>query len=217
MGFREALRICPKAIVVPGHIRALRRFCRARAAHPRNVHARGGNRRSGRFLPRLCRHPSGCIRITKLRCGRLQARDTRPTGLSVSVGAARTKSCRLHSFTAGAPARLPHGRARRRGKFLTRLPWRKLHGIGHVHAGALAERGIARLGNCARCPSPRCRPPSANPSASKIWERAPRPRWPRSAAPSTPKSVSQRTTIEGGTIDTDFLSGLIEYLSERIG
>src|SRR5260370_1414222 len=35
--------------------------------------------------------------------------------------------------------------------------------------------------------------------------------------PSTPKSVSRETTIEGGTIDTEFLGGLIEYLSERIG
>ena len=35
--------------------------------------------------------------------------------------------------------------------------------------------------------------------------------------PSTPKSVSRETTIEGGTIDTEFLGGLLEYLSERIG
>ena len=33
----------------------------------------------------------------------------------------------------------------------------------------------------------------------------------------TPKSVSRETTIEGGTIDTEFLGGLLEYLSERIG
>src|SRR5260221_12193116 len=35
--------------------------------------------------------------------------------------------------------------------------------------------------------------------------------------PATPKSVSRETTIEGGTINTEFLGGLIEYLSERIG
>jgi len=35
--------------------------------------------------------------------------------------------------------------------------------------------------------------------------------------PSTPKSVSRETTIEGGTIDTEFIGGLLEYLSERIG
>ncbi len=35
--------------------------------------------------------------------------------------------------------------------------------------------------------------------------------------PSTPKSISRETTIEGGTIDTEFLGGLIEYLCERIG
>ena len=36
-------------------------------------------------------------------------------------------------------------------------------------------------------------------------------------APVEPKSISRETTIEGGTIDLEFLVALIEYLAERIG
>jgi DNA polymerase-4 len=36
-------------------------------------------------------------------------------------------------------------------------------------------------------------------------------------APAIPKTISRETTIEGGTIDTEFLRGLVEYLTERIG
>src|SRR5204862_8278019 len=51
--------------------------------------------------------------------------------------------------------------------FLTPLPVEKLHGIGHVHTGALAERGIATIGQLRQVPKPALRPPSAKPSASK--------------------------------------------------
>jgi len=51
--------------------------------------------------------------------------------------------------------------------------------------------------------------------ACKSWERARGLDGREVLLPSTPKSVSRETTIEGGTIDTEFLGGLIEYLSER--
>src|SRR5207245_4884164 len=51
----------------------------------------------------------------------------------------------------------------------------------------------------------------------QIWERARGLDGREVLLPATPKSVSRETTIEGGTIDTEFLGGLIEYLCERIG
>ena len=51
----------------------------------------------------------------------------------------------------------------------------------------------------------------------QIWERARGLDGREVLLPSTPKSVSRETTIEGGTIDTEFLGGLLEYFSERIG
>jgi len=51
----------------------------------------------------------------------------------------------------------------------------------------------------------------------QIWERARGLDGREVMLPSTPKSISRETTIEGGTIDTEFLGSLIEYLCERVG
>src|SRR5207237_175360 len=61
---RSAARL-PQSYCCPRAIRALRRFCRTRAPHPRNLHARGGNRRVGRLLPRLRRHRTPVSRLSR--------------------------------------------------------------------------------------------------------------------------------------------------------
>src|SRR5207245_4593429 len=101
--------------------------------------------------------------------------------------------------------------------FLTPLPVEKLHGIGHVHAGALAERGITTIGQLRQVPKPALQAAFGEAIGLQIWERARGLDGREVLLPSTPKSISRETTIEGGTIDTEFLGGLIEYLSERIG
>jgi DNA polymerase-4 len=93
----------------------------------------------------------------------------------------------------------------------------KLHGIGQGHAGALAERGIATIGQLRQVPKPALQSAFGEAIGQQIWEHARGLDGREGFLPSTPKSVSRETTIEGGTIDTDFLGGLIEYLSERIG
>ena len=101
--------------------------------------------------------------------------------------------------------------------FLTPLPVEKLHGIGHVHAGMLAERGITTIGQLRQVPRPALEAAFGEAIGRQIWERARGLDGREVIMPATPKSVSRETTIEGGTIDTEFLGGLIEYLSERIG
>jgi DNA polymerase-4 len=139
------------------------------------------------------------------------------TGLSVSVGAARTK------VVASIASRLERPRGFRmitpgtEEDFLTPLPVEKLHGIGHVHAGMLAERGIATIGELRQVPRAALEAAFGEVIGGQIWERARGLDGREVMMPSTPKSVSRETTIEGGTIDTEFLGGLIEYLSERIG
>jgi DNA polymerase-4 len=148
---------------------------------------------------------------------RLQAEIRGRTGLSVSVGAARTK------VVASIASRLERPRSFRmitpgeEETFLTPLPVEKLHGIGHVHAGSLAERGIATIGQLRQVPKPALQAAFGETIGQQIWERARGLDGREVLLPSTPKSVSRETTIEGGTIDTEFLGGLIEYLSERIG
>jgi nucleotidyltransferase/DNA polymerase involved in DNA repair len=102
-------------------------------------------------------------------------------------------------------------------RFLTPLPVEKLHGIGHVYAGALAERGIATIGQLRHVPKPALQAAFGEAIGQQVWERARGLDNREVLVPSTSKSVSRETTIEGGTIDAEFLGGLIEYLSERIG
>src|SRR5260370_1299612 len=93
--------------------------------------------------------------------------------------------------------------------FLTPLPVEKLHGIGHVHAGALAERGIATIGQLRQVPKPALQAAFGEVIGQQIWERARGLDGREVLLPSTPKSVSRETTIEGGTIDTAVLGGPI--------
>src|SRR5258708_20784939 len=93
---------------------------------------------------------------------------------------------------------------------VTPLPVEKLHGIGHVHAGMLAERGIATIGELRLVPRAALEAAFGQVIGGQIWESARRLDGREVMMPSTPKSVSPETTIEGGTIDTEFLSAILE-------
>src|SRR2546422_484542 len=118
------------------------------------------------------------------------------TGLSVSIGAARTK------VVASIASRLERPRGFRmvapgeEEAFLTPLPAEKLHGIGHVHAGALAERGIATIGQLRQVPKAALQAAFGEAIGQQIWERARGLDGREVLLPSTPKSVSRETTIE---------------------
>jgi DNA polymerase-4 len=135
----------------------------------------------------------------------------------VSVGAARTK------VVASIASRLERPRGFRivapgtEEGFLAPLPVEKLHGIGHTHAGALAERGVTTIGQLRMIPKPVLMAAFGEVIGEQIWERSRGLDGREVMTLATPKSVSRETTIEGGTIDTEFLGGLLEYLSERIG
>ena len=197
-------------------IRALRRLRRTRAAHPGDLHAR----RETAALDDFYLDFAGTERLYpdyEAMLRRLQAEILGRTGLSVSVGAARTK------VVASIASRLERPRGFRivapgiEESFLAPLPVDKLHGIGHTHAGALAERGISTIGQLRMVPKPVLVAAFGDVIGEQIWERARGLDGREVMLPSTPKSVSRETTIEGGTIDTEFLGGLLEYLSERIG
>ena len=216
MSFREALRVCPRAIVVPGQYEHYADF------------AEGVRRILETYTPAVETAAlddfyldfAGTERLYpdyEATLRRLQAEIFSRTRLSVSLGAARTKVVasiasrleRPHGFRMVAPGE--------EESFLTPLPVEKLHGICHVHAGALAERGIATIGQLRRVPKAALQAAFGGAIGQQIWERARGLDGREVLVLSTPKSVSRETTIEGGTIDTEFLGGLIEYLSERVG
>ena len=216
MSFREALRVCPKAVVVPGQYEHYAEFAeRARrilesftptvetaALDDFYLDFRGTERLYPDFAAAL---------------RRLQASVYEGTGLSVSIGAATTK------VVAAIASRLERPRGFRivepgsEEEFLAPLPVEKLHGIGHAHAKLLEERGIATIGQLRQVPRPALEAAFGEAIGRQIWERARGLDGREVVLTATPKSISRETTIEGGTIDTEFLGGLIEYLSERIG
>jgi DNA polymerase-4 len=216
MSFREALRICPKAIVVPGQYEHYADF----AERVRRILETYTPAVETAALDDFYLDFAGTERLYpdyEATLRRLQAEILGRTGLSVSIGAARTK------VVASIASRLERPRGFRmiapgeEEAFLTPLPVEKLYGIGHVHAGVLAERGIATIGQLRQVPKPALQAAFGEAIGQQIWERARGLDGREVLLPSTPKSVSRETTIEGGTIDTEFLGGLIEYLSERIG
>ncbi len=216
MGFREALRVCPQAIVVPGQYEHYADF----AERVRRILETYTPAVETAALDDFYLDFAGTERLYpdyEATLHRLQSEIRARTGLSVSVGAASTK------VVASIASRLERPRGFRmiasgeEETFLTPLPVEKLHGIGHVHAGALAERGIATIGQLRQVPKPALQAAFGEVIGQQIWERARGLDGREVLLPSTPKSVSRETTIEGGTIDTEFLGGLIEYLSERIG
>src|SRR6266581_2299647 len=216
MGFREALRICPKAIVVPGQYEHYADF----AERVRRILETYTPAVETAALDDFYLDFAGTERLYpdyEATLRRLQAEIFSRTRLSVSLGAARTKVVasiasrleRPHGFRMVAPGE--------EESFLTPLPVEKLHGICHVHAGALAEHGIATIGQLRRVPKAALQAAFGGAIGQQIWERARGLDGREVLVLSTPKSVSRETTIEGGTIDTEFLGGLIEYLSERVG
>src|SRR6266699_4503786 len=171
MSFREALRICPKAVVVPGQYEHYAEFAeRARrilesftptvetaALDDFYLDFRGTERLYPDFAAAL---------------RRLQASVYEGTGLSVSIGAATTK------VVAAIASRLERPRGFRivepgsEEEFLAPLPVEKLHGIGHAHAKLLEERGIATIGQLRQVPRPALEAAFGEAIGRQIWERA---------------------------------------------
>jgi DNA polymerase-4 len=220
MSFREALRICPQAVVAPGQYEHYARFAeRVRrilegytpavetaALDDFYLDFRGTERLYPDF-PAVLR--------------RMQAEVLEQTGLGVSVGAASSKA------VAGIASRIKRPRGFHivtpggEEEFLAPLPAEKLPGIGHAHAATLAERGVRTIGELRRIPMAALEAVFGVAVGRQIWERArgvdERAVEAARGAAGAAKTISRETTIEGGTIDTEFLGGLMEYLSERIG
>jgi len=148
---------------------------------------------------------------------RVQQSVLEETGLGVSVGAATSK------LVAAVASRLRRPRGMRiiapgtELDFLAPLEVEKLHGVGQAHAVTLGERGIHTIGELRAVPLAALAATFGEAVGQQLYDRA-RGVDPREVqAPPEPKSVSRETTIEGGTMDMEFLQALVEYLAERVG
>jgi DNA polymerase-4 len=215
MSLREALRVCSRAIVVPGQYEHYADF----AENVRRILETYTPAVETAALDDFYLDFAGTERCYPDYRGtllRLQMEIFKKTGLSVSIGAARTKVVASMASQLERPSGFRMVAPGKEEAFLTPLPVEQLYGIGHIHAGALAERGVTTIGQLRRVPKATLQATLGEAIGQQIWERA-RGLDGRKVLPPAPSSVSRETAIEGGTIDTEFLSGLIEYLSERIG
>jgi DNA polymerase IV len=216
MTFREARRLCPNAVVVAGQYEhyadCAERLRRILSGFTPAVEAAA--------LDDFYLDFTGTDRIYPDFAGvlrRMQQQVEDELGVTVSVGAATTK------LVASVASRIERPRGFRivppgaEESFLAPLSVEKLAGIGSAHATTLGERGIATIGQLRQVPRPALEAAFGSAIGRQIWERA-RGIDPREvAAPALSKSISRETTIEAGTIDTEFLTALVEYLAERIG
>src|SRR5260370_5036388 len=215
MSFREALRLCPKAVVVPGRYEHYADF----AERVRRLLETFTRAVETAALDDFYLNFAGTERLYpdyEATLRQLQAEIFGRTGLSVSIGAGRTKVVAAIASRLDAPRGFRMITPGEEDRFLTPLPVEKLHGIGHLYAGALADRGIATIGQLRQVPKPALQAAFGDSIGQQIWERA-RGLDGREVLSSGAKSISREMSIEGGAIDTEFLGGLIEYLSERIG
>jgi DNA polymerase IV len=216
MTFHEALRICPRAIVVPGQYEHYADF----AERVRRILESYTPAVETAALDDFYLDFAGTERLYpdyEATLRRIQDEILGRTGLSVSIGAGCSKVVASIASRLQRPRGFRMVAAGEEEAFLAPLPIEKIHGIGHVHGATLAERGIATIGELRQVPKPALQAAFGEAIGEQIWERAQGLDGREVLQPSTPKSISRETTIEGGTIDTEFLGGLTEYLSERIG
>lgn len=215
MAFDEALRICPHAMVAPGNYEHYADF----AERVRRILENYATTVEAAALDDFYLDFSGMQRRyadyeATLRC--VQADVLERTGLSVSIGAARTRVVASLASRLAGPRGLRVIAAGTEDEFLAPLPVQELCGIGHPRARAFAERGIATLGQLRLVPRASLEAAFGEAIGRKVWEGARGRDGREPTQPATSKPVSREASIERGTTEAEFLGGLIEYLSERI-
>ncbi|HXM96844.1 MAG TPA: DNA polymerase IV [Candidatus Dormibacteraeota bacterium] len=216
MTFREALSICPEAIIVPADYACYADFAeRVRSILESYTPVVETGNQDDFYLDfagveDLYPDYEGTLR-------RMQYEILCRTGLSVSIGAGRTKvvastASRLHRRS-GLQLVAPGEEE----AFLRPLPTEKIHGIGQVHSAMLAKRAITTVGELRRVPKSALQAVFGDAIGKQIWERALGLDGNELRQRSSSECISREATIEGGDFDRERLAGLIRYLSKRVG
>ncbi|MGX1808421.1 DNA polymerase IV [Nocardia sp. NPDC055321] len=148
MNARQALRLCPHAIVVPPRMSAYSRASKAVFEIFRDTTPEV----EGISIDEAFLDVSGLWRISGspleiARALRLRVRDE--VGLPISIGVARTKFLAKVASAVSKPYGLLEVPPDRELEFLHPLPVERLWGVGAVTARELRERGITRVGQLA--------------------------------------------------------------------
>ena len=147
---------------------------------------------------------------------RVQLEILKQTGLSVSIGAAKTK------VAAAAASRFERPRGLRilapgtEADFLATLPVECLHGNGAIDTASLRKRGICSVAELRRVPFFSLQSAYGDVLGRQIWHNARGLDHREIPRGSLARSLSREAYIEGGTIDIHQLNALAEFLCARI-
>ena len=233
MMIREAMKMSPNAIAVPGHYEIYADFAeRVRRILETYSPAVEAGSLDDFYLDFTGTKQTYSAYEAMLR--RVQTEVLEETGLTVSIGAARTR------VVASTAARVERPRGLRmivpgtEDDFLSPLPVETLGGVGAPQARMLGERGIAMVGELRRVPRVALESAFGEMSGRRIWEQARGIDGHDLRTLSAPKralvsrgiarhetvrreTVSREMTVEVGMIEPEFLAGILRYLCERIG
>lgn len=151
MGGRQALRLCPHAVVVPPRMSAYAEASEAVFA----VFADTTPRVEGLSIDEAFLDVGGLRRLSGEPveiAARLRTRVAREVGLPITVGVARTKFLAKVASGVAKPDGLLVVPPATELEFLHGLPVERLWGVGPVTAAALRERGITRVAQVAVLP-----------------------------------------------------------------
>ncbi len=215
MSLRQAQKLCPEAVFLPGSYAHYERFSRfvfdLLASFTPLIEAAS--------IDDIYMDMTGCQRLqgTIQDSGRMiQQRILRDIGLSVSMGMASGKVVARIASGLGKPGGLlvvPHGSE---GPFLSPLPVRLLPGIGGPTEGRLDEFGIHTIGQLAALPRTLL-VQAFGLTGGLLHDRACGRDQTAIYSDRIRKSISRETTFREDTIDQAFIRSVLKYLCERVG
>ena len=146
----------------------------------------------------------------------IKARVLRELAVTVSVGIAGSKVTAKVASDRCKPDGLLEVPVGEDAAFLAPMPVRDLPGVGEKTAHALTEWRITTIGELARTPPATLRRLAGSWGDNlRLWANG------QDNSPVSPpgpaKSISRETTFPKDTLDMDFLTGALHYLSERVG
>jgi DNA polymerase-4 len=153
MSLRDALRICPKAVVVAGEHERYAGFAdRVRRVLESFTAAVEISALGGFYLN--CAETGGVDSNFEATLRRLQKEILERTGLSVSIGAGRSKVLALVASQLERPRGLRVVEPDAEETFLAALPVETLRGVGDIEPVILKEHGVSTIGQLRLLPKP---------------------------------------------------------------
>jgi DNA polymerase-4 len=214
MPMAQALRLCPRAVVLPPRHRDYRDYSRrvmalVRALSP--VMEQVSIDEAYVDLTDQVEVWDDAVELARQLQGQVRER----VGLSASLGVATNKLVAKVASDRDKPGGLTVVPPGEEAAFLVPLPVRVLRGVGPVTAGKLSEMGIATVGDLARVPEQELRARFGK-QGGALARQAQGIGSRRLVTERRAKSVSQERTFARDVSDAEALEETLERLSQRV-